>query len=727
MPEVIHVILPGNIFDYLDYQAPDYPLELGVRVLVSFRGKKVIGLVYKKSFIASVPYRLQPIINVIDETPLLSKTALNFMQWLSNYYHSPLSDVYRVFLPKKLRQGEVALLPTELYYQSGAAVGLVLSKNAKKQQAFLSYLSHLALPPSKTACLEAGFSSAVIKPLLEKGLIDKVLKEKRPLYSSSEKKDLLILNKEQNAALSLMNNALDSYQAFLLFGVTGSGKTEVYFRMMDTLLAKGKQVLILVPEIGLTPQFLNRIMKRFDKVSVALLHSKLNDVERLNNWLWCKNKQADILIGTRSAVFTPLPALGLIIIDEEHDLSFKQQEGMRFSGRDVALKRAFDLNIPIILGSATPSLESMHNANNNKYKLLRLTRRAATSEPTFYRIVDLRNQSLTDGLCDSTRHRIKTHLDKKQQVLVFINRRGYAPILICHQCGWMADCKNCTAHLTVHEKDRTMRCHHCGYRRGLAHQCDDCQSHELVPLGAGTERLANHLTAVFPEHKVLRVDRDTTKGKSRLQESLAAIDSGDVDVLVGTQLLAKGHHFKKLTLVVVVDADAGFYSQDFRAIERLGQVITQVAGRAGREGGGEVVIQTHHPDNPLLMVLIQKGYEAFSQKLLEERLAYQWPPYTYLALCRAQDFKSEKVVDFFLYVKKYLTDLRYDLTLLGPAPAPLEKKSGQFQLQLLIRSSERGKLLRALSSLRGMLRSKEQRKLVANLRFSIDVDPQDLS
>ena len=722
----MHVTLAGNIFDYLDYQAPTFDLALGVRVQVLFRGKLVIGLVTGRRTEPTLSYGLLPIVAVLDSSPIISQEMLTRMSWLSNYYQCALSEVYASMLPKLLRQGDLARLPLETYYELSDEGRQPLAKRMKKQQACLDYLARMVAPASKRLCHSQGFLAGTLKPLRDKNKIIRIERECLPALPSKQPEHALTLNDEQQYALHLMSPSLAKYKAFLLFGVTGSGKTEVYFQVMEQMLAKGKQVLILVPEIGLTPQFVSRVARRFT-YPVALLHSKLSDKERLLNWLWCKETHAKIVIGTRTSVFTPLPKLGLIIVDEEHDQSFKQQSGMRFSARDVALKRGFDAKIPVILGSATPSLESMANAQNGKYTLLTLKQRAATKEKTFYRVMDLRNQRILDGLCGPTMDRIKAHLTNKQQVLVFINRRGFAPILICHQCGWMADCKNCSAHLTVHGREQSMQCHHCGYKRPLARSCDTCHSTELIPVGAGTERLTGYLSEAFPAHKVLRVDKDTTSGKGRLQDALQSIESGDVDILVGTQLLAKGHHFKKLTLVVVVDADAGFYSQDFRSIERLGQVVTQVAGRAGREGGGEVVIQTHHPDNPLLNVLVQKGYGSFCQTLLKERKDFHWPPFSFLALCRAQGRNAEQVIAFFMSVKQYLRSLDESFTLLGPAPAPMEKRAGQFQLQLLIRSKDRFLLLRALKSLRLMLRSKGQRKLVANLRFSIDVDPQDLS
>lgn len=725
MHNIVHVAIPGSIFDYLDYLAPKQSLAIGQRVMVQLRNQQRLGLIVGFRQSQTTHYKLSPILELIDQQPIICKDLLKLAQWIADYYQSPLSEVLKAILPKKLRQAKPACLPTVRYYQIKPNHGLTLSKQAKKQQTLLSYLEK-NLPKQSHQQLKAqGFNLTTINQLIEKGYVEC---QEQPLSPEVRKiqESPLKLNAQQTDVVHTINQSLHQFKAYLLFGITGSGKTEVYFHVMQQIIQLNKQVLILVPEIGLTPQFVSRLERRF-KVPIALLHSSLNDGERLTNWLWSKDGQARILIGTRSAIFTPMPELGLVIVDEEHDLSFKQQDGSRFSARDIALKRGFDSKVPVILGSATPSLESLYNVEQGKYQLLKLSQRAATTEDCYYRIADLRNQQISDGLCAISLQRIEAHLAQNKQVMVFINRRGFAPILICHQCGKMTDCPHCSAHLTVHFEQHAMRCHHCGFKRAISSQCESCYSPELIPLGVGTERLANYLSQKFSQYKVLRIDRDTTKGKGKLKDSLQAVDAGAVDILVGTQLLAKGHHFKKLSLVIIIDADSGLYSQDFRATERLGQIITQVAGRAGREGGGEVIIQTHQPDNPLLNTLIQKGYTAFSQQLLTERRNYLWPPYSYLALCRAKAKQPQKVYDFFNTVKAQLHKLEPSLTLLGPAPAPMEKKAGQFQLQLLIRSPKRPPLLGALKALRTLLRSKASQKLISSLQFTIDVDPQDLS
>lgn len=728
MPDIIEVTIPSTIFDCLDYLAPPMApaIAVGMRVWVPLRGKKTVGLVTGLKTLPQLDYPLKDIEAVIDEAPIVDFKLIALARWVATYYQSPLSEVMRALLPKKLRLGEPCQLPTQWFYKLNPATQTAIPANAKKQQALFDFLAKQPEPVSASIVTAQGYTSPTLKSLVDKCVITTIRCSLSLAPKPGARAAALSLNEQQQAAVATMATALGAFHAFLLFGITGSGKTEVYFQLMQQVLDKGQQILILVPEIGLTPQFVKRVEARFS-CAVAVLHSGLSASERLNHWLWCSKGEARILIGTRSAIFTPLPQLGLIIVDEEHDVSFKQQEGVRFSARDIALKRAHALAIPIILGSATPSLESLHNALCQKYQLLRLTSRAVTDDKVLYRLIDLRNQRLVEGLTSATLERIKAHLARKQQVLVFINRRGFAPIYICHGCGWMADCKHCSAHLTVHYQQRKMICHHCGYQCALARHCQNCSSQEMIAVGAGTERISQYLQTVLPTARVERIDRDTISKKNALQAKLEAIDNGQVDILVGTQLLAKGHHFKRLTLVVMVDADAGLYSQDFRALERLGQMVTQVAGRSGREGGGEVLIQTHQVDNPHLNLLIQKGYFAFSQQLLQERQMLHWPPFTFLALLRAKAKKSEKVYAFFDFIKSTMSQLAPTLTILGPAPAPMEKKAGLFQLQLLVRGHTRGALAAALSQLRHQLRDKKNQRLIAQLHFSIDVDPQDLA
>lgn len=532
----------------------------------------------------------------------------------------------------------------------------------------------------------------------------------------------LHLNEEQAAAVARISAHLDAYHCFLLQGVTGSGKTEIYLQVIEQVLGRGQQVLVLVPEIGLTPQLQERFKARF-KASLAIIHSNLTESERMHLWLAAKENQIQLIVGTRAAIFTPMPKLGLIVIDEEHDSSLKQMEGVRYFARDTALMRAYQKQIPVILGTATPSLESLHNCDLQKYTKLRLNHKAMASVPLHYQLVDLRNHKLQQGLAGPTIASIAEHLSQGKQVLVFINRRGYAPVLICHACGWIADCPDCDSHFTLHQRSKSLICHHCGLKENMPPSCKACESRVLIPLGLGTQRVFEYLQKKFPQTSMLRIDRDEVRKKDELTHCLERFHQEEVQLMVGTQMLAKGHHFPNLTLVVVVNADSGFYNQDFRALEQLGQLLTQVAGRAGRaESPGQVLIQTHLPQHPLLNILIQKGYDAFSQELLKTRKEAWLPPYTHLALIRAQDKKTDKITHLLQAMKEHLQSLSMEV--LGPAPAPLARKANMYRMQLLVKSKARPQLQAALTGMRAWL---QRNKQFASVRWNVDVDPQDLS
>lgn len=659
MIKICLVTIFNTTHDYFDYLPPSVPIAIGMRVKVSLRGKSCIGIVTGICEKKQSHYQLKTIDDVIDDTPIIPEDILSLARWAAHYYHSPLSEAIKNILPKRLREGKP-----------------------------FSFTKNATFP---------------LSPL-------------PPVPAPS-------LNEEQAHAVKTISQSLDHFHPFLLFGITGSGKTEVYCQVMTTILERGKQVLLIVPEIGLTPQLSERMAQRFD-VPIALLHSRLNDSERLNNWLYAYHQKASIVIGTRSAIFAPLPKLGLIIIDESHDMSFKQQEGMRYSARDLALKRAQQQHVPIILGSATPSLESLKNVVDKKYTLLRLSHRAQTQTSNHFKIVDLRNKPLFDGFCDVTLNRIDAVLNENKQVMVFINRRGYAPVLLCHQCAWITDCPRCTAHLTFHQKEQTVHCHHCGFHRPKPSKCEACKESTLIPIGAGTERVSDFLAKHFPHKRVHRIDKDTTSKKESLNQILQAIHAGEYDILVGTQLLAKGHHFPRLKLVVILDADSGFFSHDFRAIERLGQQITQVSGRAGRTDRGEVLIQTHQPDNPYLLTLIQSGYHTFANTLLKDRDRFNLPPYSYMAMIRTKGRNLDKLFTFLNHYKTLLLSFNPSLVILGPAPAPMLKKAGLYHAQLLIKALNRPVLSEALTHCHKEISTDRTLK---NTRYVIDVDPQELS
>lgn len=725
MSRIVQVCIPNTHRDFFDYEDGGLNPAIGARVWVPFRNKQRLGVVVSKNDVVQTKATLKAIDALIDQAPIFDSAMLDLCLWISSYYQSPLSEVLPLALPKKYRLGQPAKLPTIEAYQLAVDANTALQQlpeRASKLRALIETLATAASPLCKPALSQLGFTSTSILRLLQEGLILRTETIDRP--SSPKRQPSLPhpLNEEQQNAVDCIGQHLHQHQCFLLQGVTGSGKTEVYLQVIDKVLALGKQVLILVPEIGLTPQLLSRFSSRFNQ-PIAVLHSNLNETERQNAWQLAKDAQVQLVIGTRTAVFTPMPKLGLIVIDEEHDTSLKQMEGVRYSARDTALMRAHRANIPVILGTATPSLESLNNALQQKYTLLRLTQKAVATQPLHYALIDLRTQTLQQGLAQQTLERIKVHLQKKQQVLVFINRRGFAPVMLCHQCGWMADCRACDSHMTYHKTLGQLICHHCGLTQNMPKRCLSCKSDELVPVGGGTQRIQEFLQSYFPAINVLRIDRDEVSRKHAFEQHLDAIHKGEAQLIIGTQMLAKGHHFPNLSLVVILDADAGFFNPDFRAQEQLGQLLTQVAGRAGREDiPGEVLLQTHQPDHPMLNLLIQKGYDAFAQELLNIRHQAKLPPYHYLALIRAQGRHLPAVQNFLRTTREHLQN--DTITIMGPAPAPLPKKAHQHRQQLLIKSASRQSLKQALTAMRQSLTSHPSTK---GIQWSVDVDPQDLS
>lgn len=538
----------------------------------------------------------------------------------------------------------------------------------------------------------------------------------------------LPLNPEQRAAFEAVRASHGGFHCFLLAGVTGSGKTEVYLQLIRETLAAGRQALVLIPEINLGPQTLARFERRFN-ARIALLHSALTDRERLDAWLAARDGEADIVIGTRSALFTPLKRPGLIIVDEEHDASYKQQDGLRYHARDLALVRARLENVPILLGSATPALESLHNAQAGRYGLLRLTQRAGGAHPPKFIRLDVKSMPLDAGLSRPLQQAIGDTLAAGQQVLVFLNRRGFAPTLLCHDCGWISQCPRCDARMTVHQGSGELRCHHCDHRQRPPMNCPQCGKLDLRPLGAGTERAEERLRILFPNHPVLRIDRDSTSRKHAMRDLFATINSGEPCILVGTQMLAKGHHFPRVTLVAILDADGGLFSADFRASERMAQQIVQVAGRAGRaEEPGRVLIQTHLADHPLLVQLTEDGYFAFAEQALSERRAAGLPPFAHLALLRAEAHKpgqAEAFLDSACSAAEQLLEQMGgpEVELLGPVPAPMERRAGKHRAQLLLQCMSRAPLHRLLTP---WLQSLEQLPGGRQVRWSLDIDPIDL-
>ncbi len=730
--KILRIAIPAplrRLFDYLpNHEARDLNIQPGTRVRVSFQNRNLVGIFVGWAESSDIPiHKLKPIQEVIDTTPVLTPDILSLCQWGADYYHHPIGEVLANALPILIRQGKPADYAKEAYYylsELGKSIDVADLKRTPRQADAINLFS---LHPE-------GFTAKQLKQHRITNNILHTLQEKKLVFCDTKssahtiieyciKEKFLPLNTEQQAALDAIKNKLNTFQVFLLDGVTGSGKTEIYLQAIVDILQQNKQALVLVPEIGLTPQTIQRFRERFT-VPVIALHSGLSEKERLNAWLAAKEGDAKIIIGTRSAVFTPFANLGLIIIDEEHDLSFKQQDGFRYHARDVAIMRAHHKNIPVILGSATPALESLQNAHNNRFEYLSLPYRAGNAILPAFKILDIRKSELEEGLSNALLAEMKTHLANGNQVMLFLNRRGYAPVLMCHSCGWLALCKRCDIRMTLHQAQNHLHCHHCDSRRGIPQQCDNCHEKNLTPIGLGTERLEIILEKYFPQYAIARIDRDSTQRKGKMEEMLLGIQQGTFQILIGTQMLAKGHHFPNVTLVAIIDADSGFFSADFRALERMGQLILQVAGRAGRvEKPGTVLIQTHHPDHPALHQLIHENYNQFAVSLLEERKQALLPPYRFFALFRADAHSADQARLFLQDVKKLLPLSTPNLQILGPIPAPMPKRAGKHRAQLLLQAKHRPQLQQLLKNL---LLAMENTKGKQRVRWSLDVDPLEM-
>ncbi len=727
MPELFyHVAVPTPLRKTFSYRlkANSPPPGVGCRVLVPFGNRKLVGIVTDKSQQAGTDTaKIKFIQQCLDDSPLWPEDMWQLLQWSARYYQHPIGDVLHTALPVWLREGRAAEPESERCWQltqAGHQFDPDSLQRAPKQLELLQLLKQQGTPVEDQQLREYRDS---LKRLQAKGLVEAIETQALDAFATTAQPTPgPALNTEQQAAVQAVTEQLGQYQPFLLEGVTGSGKTEVYLQCISACILRGEQALVLVPEIGLTPQMVQRFEKRL-ACRIEVLHSALTDKQRLQAWLAARNGQVDVVLGTRSAIFTPLVKPGLIIIDEEHDASFKQQDGFRYSARDLAIWRARHNQIPVMMGSATPSVESLHNVQQQKFQLLTLTERAGNATPPHLHLLDMRSQPIEEGLSHKLLQIARQHLDKNNQVLLFLNRRGFAPTLMCHDCGWVAKCQRCDSHMTYHHIDKRLRCHHCGAERRAEHQCPQCESQNLLTLGAGTERIEQALTAHFADVDIIRIDRDTTRRKGSLDSLLQRVKHGQRQILIGTQMLAKGHHFPNVTLVGIVDADQGLHSAEFRAPERMAQLILQVAGRAGRaEQPGEVYIQTHHPDHPLLLSLIRDGYNAFASALLEEREQAGLPPITAMALFRAEAVNREAPLSYLEQVRDCLKQQAgTHLQLFGPMPAPMEKRAGRYRAQLVVLAKDRPVLQQALATSLPAIEAIKTRRV----RWSLDVDPMD--
>ena len=727
-PPILRVALPTPLRKVFDYIAPagvdTAHLVKGVRVRVPFQQREMIGIVTEVTDQSSVPrHKLKQAFAILDATPVILPDVLDLCLWAADYYHYPYGEVIDGALPSLLRQGKPLQYHTENYYVADATASEASLQRAPQQAAAMQIfaLHPEGLTPKQLQAL--GIKSTTVKALMEKSLICMQQKVFAEVTHKQGKEDSLTLNSEQAFALQKILAVQEEFNVILLDGITGSGKTEVYLQAMENVIARGLQVLVLVPEIGLTPQTLQRFRHRF-AVPIVGLHSGLSEKERLNAFLSTKEGIAKIIIGTRSAVFSPVANIGLIIVDEEHDLSFKQQEGFRYHARDLAIMRAATHKIPIILGSATPSLETLCRADQGKYQHLRLLERAGEAKPPQFTVLDIRQKKLDEGLSPPLIQAVREHLERDEQVMLFLNRRGFAPVLMCHGCGWTQQCKRCETRMTFHYEPRRLHCHHCDARKPVPPQCAACGDKDLQIIGLGTERLEQVLQKHFPDVSIARIDRDSTQRKGSMENMLESIHRGDHRILIGTQMLAKGHHFPNVTLVGIVDVDGGFFSADFRALERMGQLILQVSGRAGRDAkAGRVIIQTRHPDHPLLNQLLREDYQLFARSLLQEREQALLPPYAYLALFKAEAHNAEVATAFLEQIKQAALNLGESLPIWGPVPAPMAKKAGKYRVQLLFQAKARPVLQKCLKRLLPEIDKLPSKKQV---RWSLDVDPLEL-
>jgi primosomal protein N' (replication factor Y) len=728
---IIAVAIDTPLRRVFDYELPGSlraEVRPGQRVIVPFGRRRVVGIVVECRDRSAVPdAKLRSAQAVLDAEPVFTADLFSLLCWSADYYRHPIGEVLAAALPVALRTSTPLLARQTMWRLTARGRDYAESElptRAPKLRAALEFLRRTQAASAEEIETASAISAATRRDLVKRGYVEKFEIDLAANESSfADKRPSLPLNAAQTAAVEQITASLGSFATWLLYGVTGSGKTEVYLNVIAAVLDRREQALVLVPEIALTPQLIARFRQRFD-AALAILHSGLGDAERLSAWRDARSGAARIVIGTRSAIFAPLQRVGVIVVDEEHDPSFKQQEGFRYSARDLGIVRAQRSGIPIVLGSATPSLESLARTQRQPATLLSLPQRAADAIPPRLALIDLRKHADAQGIATPALLAMRRHLDAGNQVLLFLNRRGYAPVLFCPACGWAAHCRRCDAHLTVHRGSRDLLCHHCGAQQQTPAQCPEC-AEPVKPVGQGTERIEETIAGIFPDAQLARIDRDSMRRKGELEATLGRVQRNEIRILVGTQMLTKGHDFPNVTLVVVLNADQGLFSTDFRASERLAQMIVQVAGRAGRAAQpGEVLIQTEYPEHPLLTLLLQGGYDAFARGALLEREKSGWPPFTRIVLLRAEATDPGAAMTF---LHAALSASRAHATrgirFFGPAPAPMERRAGRHRAQLLLHAATHGPLQRLLSAWIPLVETLPEARRV---RWSIDVDPAEL-
>ncbi len=728
-PKIAQIALDNPLRTLFDYLVPDHlsaHLVPGCRVWVPFGRRRLIGI-----FIQFVDHsdiqlkKLKSLQQIIDELPVFDAQTLALLTWAASYYHYSLGAALFTALPPALRKAATRAQLSE-YCWLVNPFSMSALKRAPRQQAIYAWCQQQkrSMIPHDQLIQQFPDSQAALKALADKGYLTRQEMALQMSPAASVDSQTLTLSEAQRQVSEQLLSRLDHFNTTLLEGVTGSGKTEVYFSLIERVLRMpASQVLILVPEIGLTPQLLARVKKHFS-TEIGVLHSNISEKQRLSIWLKISQGAIRIVIGTRLSVFTPMPQLKLIIIDEEHDASFKQQEGFMYHARDVAIYRAKQADIPVILGSATPSFESLHNVSVDKYNHLPLAQRAHAGQLPVIHTCDMRNQPANAILSSTLTSAMQQHLANNKQVILFLNRRGYAPALFCHDCGWIAQCPRCDANMTYHATRASLICHHCDYQMHKPDTCADCQSSNLILLGHGTQRIEEVLQAEFADYSHIRLDRDSTRNKGSMENILQDIQAHKYQIIIGTQLLSKGHDFPDVSLVGILDIDYGIYSADYRAMERSAQLLIQVAGRAGRrQTQGEVFVQTHNPDHPLLNVLINENYSQFAQQALKTRAEYQLPPYTCHVSLRARATDSQNVHTFLTQARSIAADYLPDqISVQGPITPIMEKKAGQYRAFLILTRPQRGMFYEQIQHWIHQVSAFPAAKRV---HWTIDVDPID--
>jgi primosomal protein N' (replication factor Y) len=746
---IVRVALDVPLSTLFDYTvAEGIAVAIGQRVTVPFGRRQMAGVVMEVVAASDMaPERIKPVKQVLHDSAPLSAELLALLRFCSDYYRYPIGQTVLSALPARLRSDKPVIgKPVLSYRLSASGAALDLDAFPKRKVVQRRILAKLTEQPCNLAQLKSlsATAGAQLKVLVAEGWVEGFagtqnirnpvraeLVEANSCPSTGSGRTVSsiqehsfdnahILTGEQQRAVDAITQT-SGYACFLLHGITGSGKTEVYVHLMHHMLQRGGQVLLLVPEINLTPQLENYFRSRFPDVNLVSLHSGLSEGERLHNWQQAQSGTAQIVLGTRLAVFAELPRLALIIVDEEHDGSFKQQDGLRYSARDVAIFRASQRGVAIVLGSATPSLESYHNAQSGRYRMLRLTGRAlAEARLPAVRCININQTVMHHGISENLLREIGQRIARKEQSLLFINRRGYAPVLMCTGCGWLSGCKHCAGKMVLHLNEQRLRCHHCGYQIRVPSACPSCGNADLLPVGSGTQRVESVLQERFPEARILRVDRDSTRNKRAWQTMREQIHANEVDILVGTQMLAKGHDFPALTLVGVLNPDSALYSSDFRAAEKLFAQLVQVAGRAGRaDKPGEVLVQTAFPDHPLFRALQAHDFEGWAEAQLAERKMAGFPPFVYQAMLRVEGRQEEAVYAFLNQARDAAVALQHAVEILGVVPAALPRRANHIRAQLLIQGAKRKDLQQFLRAWQPLLDVLPAQKL----RWSLDIDP----